>query len=91
MINETFYSHYLNCRVKQISKSTARKLWDKDREIYFLSSDMRFDNAWHHPMQASKDGYSFNGYTFDQVCNNYESYNCDDVRGKYIHFFVKAE
>jgi hypothetical protein len=42
-------------------------------------------------MPASKDGYSFNGYTFDQVCNDYETYNCDNERGRYIHFFVKAE
>ena len=90
MIKEAFYSHDLKCRVKKISKRTARKLWDEGREIYFHSSNMRFDNAWQHPMPASKDGYSFNGYTFDQVCNDYESYNCDNERGKYIHFFVKA-
>jgi hypothetical protein len=52
---------------------------------------MRFDNVWQHPMPASKDGYSFDGYTFDQVCGDCELYNCDNVRGKYINFFVKAE
>ena len=91
MINEVFYSHDLKCRVKQISKRTARKLWDEGREIYLHSSNMRFDNMWQHPMSASKDGYSFNGDTFDQVCSSYENYNCDNERGRYIHFFVKAD
>ena len=91
MINDVFYSHDLKCRVKQISKRTARKLWDDGREIYLHSSNMRFDNMWQHPMPACKDGYSFVGYTFDQVCSSYETYNCDNERGRYIHFFVKAE
>ena len=89
MINEVFYSHDLKCRVKQISKRTARKLWDEGREIYLHSSNMRFDNVWQHPMSGSKDGYSFNGYTFDQVCNDYESYNCDNERGRYPAYYVE--
>lgn len=91
MINEVFYSHDLKCRVKQISKRTARKLWDDGREIYFQSSNMRFDNVWQSPMPASKDGNSFVGYSFDLICCNYKSYNCDNERGKYIHFFIKVE
>ena len=91
MINEVFYSHDLKCRVKQISKRTARKLWDEGREIYLHSSNMRFDNMWQHLMPAGKDYYSFVGYTFDQVCSSYETFNCDNERGRYIHFFVKAE
>ena len=82
MINEVFYSHELKCRVKQISKRTARKLWDEGREIYFHSSNMRFANMWQPPMPLS---------TFEQACNKYQYYNCDNERGKYIHFFVKAE
>lgn len=88
MINEVFWSNDLKCQVKQISKRTARKLWDEGREIYFHSSNMRFDNMWQPPMPACKD---VAGHTFDQVCSSYETYNCDNERGKYIHFFVKAE
>ena len=91
MINEIFYSHDLKCRVKQISKRTARKLFDDGKEIYFHSSNMSFDNMWQSPMPAYKNGCSFVGYTFDQVCSSYECYNCDSERGNYIHFFVKAE
>jgi hypothetical protein len=42
-------------------------------------------------MPAGKDYYSFVGYTFDQVCSSYETFNCDNERGRYIHFFVKAD
>lgn len=91
MINEVFYSHDLKCRVKQISKRTARRLWDEGKEIFFHSSNMRFDNMWQHPMPASKNGYSFVSYTFDQVCSSYETFNCDNERGRYIHFFITLE
>lgn len=91
MINEVFYSHNLKCSVRQISKRKARKLWDEGREIYFHSSNMMFDCIWQHPMPACKDGYSFVGYTFEQVCNSYEVYNCDNERGRYIHFFIKED
>lgn len=89
MINETFYSKRLKCMVRQISKQAARKLWDEGKEIFFLPSYMSFDNAWMRPMEAAKNGFSFQGYTFDHVCDNYETFNCDSFRGRYIHFYIK--
>lgn len=74
--------------MQQVTKRTARKLWNKGETIYFQSSNMRFDNVWQQPMAAQKDGFSFVGYTFEQVCSSYESYNCDRYRGRYIHFFI---
>lgn len=91
MINETFYSHNMKCTVKQVSKRTARKLWEEGKEIYFHPSNMWFDNMWQHPMPASKDGYSFAGHTFDQVCDSFYYYNCNSESGKYIHFFIKED
>lgn len=88
---EKFYSHDLKCMVQQICKRTARKLFNEGKDIYFLSSKMRFDNVWMPPMCAQKDGFSFSDYSFDQICNFYEIYNCDNYRGRYTHFFVKAD
>lgn len=88
---EKFYSHDLKCMVQQICKRTARKLFNEGKDIYFLSSKMRFDNVWMPPMCAQKDGFSFSDYSFDQICHFYEIYNCDNYRGRYTHFFVKAD
>jgi len=87
---QKFYSHDLKCEVKQVQKRTARKLFDDGRTIYLHASNMMFDNMWQHPMPCEKNGYSFVGYTFDQICDSYATYNCDSERGRYIKFYVKA-
>lgn len=88
MTHVTFYSNDLKCMVQQVTKPTARKMYESGKTVYFHPSNMRFDNMWQHPMPAQKDGYSFVGYTFDQVCSSFQTYNCDNERGRYIHFFV---
>ena len=91
MINKTFYSCFHKCRVKQISKRTARKYWEEGKTIFFHPSNMMFDCIWQHPMSAEKNGYSFVGYSFDSVCADYMYYNCDSERERYIHFFIKED
>ena len=49
---EEFYSSDLKCMVRRISKAKARKLWEEGFTLYFLSSNMRFDNMWQSPMEA---------------------------------------
>lgn len=88
---ETFYSRDLKTTICQIQRRTAAKLFAAGKEIFLHSSNMRFDNMLQHPMACTKDGFSFAGYTFDQICNLYENYNCDNERGRYIHFFVKEQ
>lgn len=83
-----FYSHDLKAVVRQINKTTAKKLYDKGITIYMQSCNMRFDNVWQHPYDVSNDMQHTKGYTFEQICNNYTYYNCDNVRGKYPCFFV---
>lgn len=87
---QKFYSNSLKKVIQQISKPRARKFFDEGRTIYFQSSNMGFDNPWQSAMEAMKNGFSFQGYTFDQICNSYECFNCDNARGKYIHFFVEC-
>ena len=61
---EEFYSSDLKCMVRRISKAKARKLWEEGFTLYFLSSNMRFDNMWQSPMEAQKNGFSFSGLHF---------------------------
>ena len=84
---ETFYSNKLQKTVKQVNKTTARKLWNKGVSIFLHPSKMRFDNPWQQPYLTSKSTNNVSE-DFDQVHNDYRYYNCDSERGKYIHFFV---
>lgn len=85
----TFFSAKIGKRVRQIRKDVARKLFNAGKDIYFQSSNMPFGSMWQSPMKAQKNGWSFAGYSFDQICDSFEVYNCDSERGKYIHFFVE--
>lgn len=84
---ERFFSHDLKCNVQQIQKRTARKLYNDGVTIYLHPSKMRFDNAWQSPMPANKNQNTSN-WTFDLLCADYKYYNCDNERGKTVHFFV---
>ena len=91
MYKEAFYSSSLKCRMKQIDKRVARKAYDAGYTIWLQPSNLIFDNVWHYPASVSKNGYSYSGYTFEQVCNYYQAFNCDAQRGRYIHFFIDEE
>lgn len=58
MTHGTFYSHDLKCIVQQVTKPTARKMYESGKIVYLHSSNMTFDNMWQHPMPAKRDGYS---------------------------------
>lgn len=84
---ETFYSNTLKCKVVQINKTKARRLYNERKTIFLQSSNMRFDNVWQSAFALNKKDKNY-GETFDKICNSYTYYNCDNERGKYIHFYV---
>ena len=85
-----FYDERLKCRVRQINKIRARKLYEQGVTIYLQSCKMVFKSMWQSACPISKDRASW-GETFDTVVNAYTYYNCDNERGKYPCFFVKVE
>jgi len=84
-----FYSNFVGGVVKQINIRTAKKLFESGKEIFMQSSNMRFENVWQQPFNFIKD--QSNGESFETICNSYKYYNCDNYRGKYIHFFARVE
>ncbi len=76
---------------RQIDKRMARKLFGAGERILMLSANLRFTNVWQPPMPCQKEDYSFEGYSFDQICDRYMLFNCDAVRGNYIHFYIKLD
>lgn len=78
----------LGVRVKQVNKTTARKLYNKGKEIYLNSCNMCLNNPWTSPMLASKE---LCGKDFDLMLIYFQNYNCDSERGRYANFFVEVE
>lgn len=84
---ENFYDHKLDQRMQQISIRKARKLYEKNVELFLTASNMRFNNPWTRPMPLQKSR-RYERDTFDGICSEFRYYNCDNERGKYIHFYV---
>ena len=83
---EKFYSNTLHSMVQQINVVKARKLFNEGETVFLQSSYMLFGNMW-------ASAYDINlkcGRTFDEMINSFRVYNCDNVRGNRIHFYIKA-
>ena len=88
MMYNNFYSNKLQCKVKQITIRTAKKLFNQGKEIFLQSSNMHFESVWSGAMPLKKDT-SFTS-DFDYIVSDFKYYNCDNERGKRVHFFVRC-
>ena len=86
-----FYDEHLRCRVRQVSKTRARRLYEDGKTIYMLACKMRYNNVWQSPCPMNKKLRAWENHTFDTIVNEFTFYNCDNERGKYPCFFVKVE
>ena len=89
MKNNVFYSYKKKCRIKQIDKRQARKIFNDGGEIFFQSSNMAFEGLWQNAMPLKKDELWRSD--FDQVCSDFMYYNCDSERGRYIKFYTRVK
>ena len=83
---EKFYSNTLHSMIQQINVVKARKLFNEGETVFLQSSNMLFENVW-------APAYDINlkcGRTFHEIINSFREYNCDNVRGNRIHFYIKA-
>lgn len=72
---------------RQVSKTTARRLFDSNVPVLALPSNIRPNNPWMAPCEFNKNKYC--DPTFDIACNSFAYYNCNNEMGNYIHFFAK--
>lgn len=87
---EFFYSHDKKCMIQQINKTAAKKYFEAGKEIFLQSSKMPFDSFWQSACNIKKEKIeNYYNSSFEAFCNDYTYYNCDNERGKYIHFFIK--
>lgn len=77
---------------KQITKTKAREMFNEGKEIIVNPCKIIFPNHWHSHCYISKDMENMSGeWTFDQIVNNCEYYNCCYETGYYSHYFVEIE
>ena len=83
---EKFYSNKLHSMIQQINVVKARKLFNEGETVFLQSSNMCFENVW----APARDINLKSGSTFDDIIYSFRVYNCDNVRGNRIHFYIKA-
>lgn len=85
---------------KRISKTEAKKLYDKGKAVFCLPCKLNPENWWTHPsimpneasvLNADKPSHEqiqeFN--SFDRMVNHYTYYNCNDKEsGLYPAFYI---
>lgn len=85
----TFYSNTLKKKVKQINKLQAKNLFMSGQPFYLQSCKLHFDCVWQNPAKIERDYIQYEGYTFEQIVDLYEFYNCDSERGMYPSFYIE--
>ena len=73
-----------NTEVKQINKTTARKMYEDGKDIYLNACNMRINNSWTSPMLLNNKAKE----KFKTMINEYEYFNCCNERGNYANFFT---
>jgi hypothetical protein len=75
--------------VKQIQKRTAKKLYEAGETIYLQTSNFYPFGIWQSLMNVcSRDEVDPD---FEYLCNSFRWYNCDNERGRYIHFYKRIQ
>lgn len=72
----------------RINKTKARKLFNKNIGIYIVPCKVacNFSNMWIQPFIINNQA----GFSFDQLVNNFEYYNCNDNEtGLYAAYYVE--
>ena len=72
--------------LKQVSKATARKLFDSGQSVYLQSSNFHPFGVWSNAIDINKS--QDESTTFESRVNNFEYYNCaNNETGKYATFY----
>lgn len=71
----------------QVDKRTARAVFRSGLDIVFCPANLRPFTAWNN--QVAINIKDCDGYTFDEILNQFEYYNCrDNETGKYTRFYM---
>lgn len=68
---------------ERINKRDARKLYNTGRQFWITAVNMPFKNGL--LIDPMREPYS--GLTFDNLCNSFTYYNCNNETGRYCAFY----
>lgn len=74
-----------NAELRKVDKRAARRAYNEGKDVLLLPCKVGL-NSTIQPAKVST--YSSNGEDFDKVINSFEYYNCNNVLGKYTHFYL---
>lgn len=86
MKHKTF-STPAGCKVRQVNKTVARKIYESGGTLYMQSANMPFENGLQNPTEVKRRGNA--DLEFDKIVVEYSALNCDAVRGRYVNYFIK--
>lgn len=87
MRNLIFTGNYFGevITIKQVSRTTAKKLFNGGQRIFIQSSNFVPFGVWSNAIELNKE------YDFEEQCNNFKYYNCSNSEtGLYITYYKLA-
>lgn len=69
---------------EKITKTTARKMYASNKQVYVLPCNVCTDSMWMSPMEIPADR------DFDKFCNEYQYYNCNAETGRRLAFYKEV-
>jgi len=88
----TIYGERLT--IKQVSKPTAKKLYEQGKTVYLQSCKFHPFGVWSQATPINKEdnkghmNWAENDALFANRVNSFEYYNCSNEQGRYSHFYV---
>ena len=71
--------------MKRIQRRAAKRAFEAGKDVFLTPHKMRFDNHWNPPSSIKQ----LRGkYSFDDIVNDFEYYQCNRETGKYASFYV---
>lgn len=80
--------------LRQISKPTAKKLYEQGKTVYLQSCKFHPFGDWSAAFPINKEdnqghmNWAANDALFTNRVNSFEYYNCSSEQGRYAHFYV---
>lgn len=87
---DIIYSNFLKKKIKQINKTSAKKLYEAGETIYLLPCLCNVDGVWVTPYPISKENAVWWGQTFEDDVLSFTNYNCCSELGRYPIFFKEV-
>lgn len=84
-----------NDTLVQVTKITAKKLFERDETVCFCPSKLSPVSMFYHGSRFKKsemaEKYGDEEFRFEKLINAFEFYNCTSETGKYITFYHVQE